>query len=148
MRRNFAQILKEAKVDIKKEYDRLYKLFYCKELNRGIEKYNSIYALFGAFFEHFPLRGTCISIKDFDEQYGFAFVKDPVDFNIDLLVSFMEYIYNLTLAYQGGSQCTTIGIKNFNLTFLLEQVDRVCTSIGYTQISCEGIIVFIRKSPI
>lgn len=27
-RRNFAQILKEAKIDIRREYDRLYGLFY------------------------------------------------------------------------------------------------------------------------
>lgn len=32
MRRNFASILKEAKVNIQDEYDRLFAFFYCKAI--------------------------------------------------------------------------------------------------------------------
>ena len=32
MRRNFAEVLKSGKIDIKKEYSKLYELFYGKDL--------------------------------------------------------------------------------------------------------------------
>ena len=53
MRKNFAQILSEAKVDIKKEYYKLYQLFYCEELNSQTERYESVYNLLEHYFTNF-----------------------------------------------------------------------------------------------
>lgn len=148
MRKNFAQILSEAKVDIKKEYYKLYQLFYCEELNSQTERYESVYNLLEHYFTNFYFRGTCLSLQEFDELNGFSFEKEPQDFSIEILVSLMEYIYNLSIAYQSMQFNMQWGyMNNFNLSFLLDQVRRVCESISYMETKDSGFAVFVEKSP-
>lgn len=148
MRKNFAQILKDAKIDIKKEYEKLYQLFFCEELKSQTEKYGSVYNLLEHYFTNFYFRGTCLSLQEFDELNGFSFEKEPPDFNIEILVTLMEYIYNLSSAYQGMQFNMQWGyVNSFNLLFLLDQVRRVCESIGYMETQDNGFTVFVEKSP-
>ena len=46
-------------------------------------------------FLNMPFRGTCLSLADFNESYGFDFKSKPKNFDIDYLVVFCEYTYNL-----------------------------------------------------
>ena len=44
-----------------------------------------------------PFRGTCLSLKDFNESYGFNFEPNPKQFDINYLIIFCEYTYNLII---------------------------------------------------
>ena len=93
MRRNFAEVLKSGKIDIKKEYSKLYELFYGKDSRDD----RSLAELISMNFNTIHFRGTCLDLDDFNQQYGFNFVEQPKDFNIDYLVSFCEYVYNFVV---------------------------------------------------
>lgn len=95
VRRNFAQVLRAGKVDPQKEYSKLYSLFYNKDSRDG----KSLADLISMNFKGFDFRGTCLTLDEFDEEHGFNFAEQPQDFDIDYLVSFCEYIYNLLLLY-------------------------------------------------
>ena len=77
MRRNFATILKEAKVNIQDEYARLYSIFYDKYLFENGNNF-SFYDLIEASFSGFWFRGTCVSLADFNETHEFSF--ELIDF--------------------------------------------------------------------
>ena len=64
-RRNFAQVLKGAKVDIKREYERLYSMF-----NYSNDRSYSFRQVCCENFHCFPFKGTCISLDDFANYYG------------------------------------------------------------------------------
>lgn len=100
MRRNFAQVLKAGKINLKKEYSKLYSLFYGKDDRDGW----SLSDMISMNFECFYFRGTCLDLDEFDKVYGFHFVEQPQDFDIDYLVSFCEYIYNFTCAFSAQAQ--------------------------------------------
>ena len=89
MRKNFAQVLKDGKVYIEKEYTRLYNLLYgiYDDNLKGI----SLYDLFSRYFPSMWFRGTALTLEEFDEERGFFFEAQPQDFNIDFLVTFCEY---------------------------------------------------------
>ena len=42
-------------------------------------------------FHKIPFKGTCISLDDFDETYGFRFEENPRNFDLNYLVIFCEY---------------------------------------------------------
>ena len=87
----FSQVLKNAHVDIRKEYDRLYQMFYILKNQKGI----TLRMCCAIFFMQRPFRGTCISLDDFDNTYGYYFEKSPENFDIKYLISFCQYSYNL-----------------------------------------------------
>lgn len=146
MRRNFAQVLREAKIDIKFEYSTLYSLFFENEINLGYGQYVSIRDVIDDSFLNIWFRGTCISLDDFDKKYGYNFVPQPQNFDIEYLISFCEYLYNLSLAYQGAKDNIYEAIKMVNL--LVVQIQKVIEDIGYMQAEEDGFIIFVEKSPV
>ncbi len=142
MRRSFATILKEAKVNIQDEYDRLYAIFCDKYLYDNGNNF-SFYDLIEASFSGFWFRGTCVSLEDFNETYGFNFEKEPQNFNIDYLVSFCEYVYNLTMGYMN---CQNAYGSFFNTQKIVEQIFRLIEKIGYMQSSEDGLTIFVEKN--
>ena len=142
MRRNFATILKEAKVNIQDEYGRLYAIFYDKYLYDNGNNF-SFYDLIEASFSGFWFRGTCVSLEDFNETYEFNFEKEPQNFNIDYLVSFCEYVYNLTMGYMN---CHNAYGSFFNTQKIVEQIFRLIEKIGYMQSSEDGLTIFVEKN--
>ena len=137
MRRNFADVLRNAKIDLKREYSKLYDLFYGKD-DRD-EK--SLADLISLNFESIYFRGTCLDLEDFDEQNGFNFVEQPQDFNIDYLVSFCEYVYNLIVAFEDR-----FFFSQINKTFYIQQIYKVVEAIGYMQSSEDGLTIFVEKN--
>lgn len=136
MRRNFAQVLKEGKVDLKKEYSKLYDLFYGKDPRDG----KSLADLISLNFEGFYFRGTCLDLGEFDEVHGFRFEEQPKIFDIDYLVSFCEYIYNFVLHFEDH-----YFFGQINKSFYLQQINKVIETIGYIQCSEDGFTIFVPK---
>ena len=137
MRRNFAQVLREGKVDIHREYSKLYSLFYGKD-NRD-EK--SIADIISSNFQLIPFRGTCIDLEDFDETHGLNFVEQPRDFNVDYLIDFCEYIYNFVLCLEPH-----YFFHSFSQSDFLDQILRVIEAVGYMSVCEDGCTIFVPKN--
>ena len=123
MRRNFAQVLKEGKVDLKKEYSKLYDLFYGKDPRDG----KSLADLISLNFEGFYFRGTCLDLGEFDEVHGFRFEEQPKIFDIDYLVSFCEYIYNFVCSEDGF----TIFVPKDNAAIAVSESELIPEALSY-----------------
>lgn len=136
MRRNFAQVLKAGTVDPKKEYSKLYQLFYEKDDRDG----KSLADLISMNFDSFYFRGTCLDLAEFDKKHGFHFVKQPQNFDVDYLVSFCEYIYNFVLRFEDQ-----FFFMEINKNFYLQQINKVIEAIGYMQSSEDGFAIFVPK---
>ncbi len=133
-RKNFAQILKEAKIDIRREYDRLYSLFY---LNKSYQINNSVVSLreyCAYYFYSLPFCGTCLTLDDFDAFYGFSFEKNPKDFDLNYLLLFCEYTYNVAFYINPMGWSQTNAFIMFGAPspqqFVL-QIMKVVEAIGY-----------------
>lgn len=136
MRRNFAQVLKEGKIDLKNEYSKFYKIFYGKDSRDD----KSIADMVSENFIYYHFRGTCLDLKEFDEIYGFNFVKEPRDFNEDYLISFMEYIYNFIVGLDNRFLFYDKGID-----FYVQQIIRVVDRIGYVSVAEQGLAIFVPR---
>lgn len=146
MRKNFAEVLRSGAVEPEAEYDRLHALFY----EPGI-KYNkrllSIRDFVDEYFKNFRFRGTCILLKEFDCQYGFVFEEHPQDFDVELLVSLAEYIYNMVQELQRVVyEMFSVNVLDINYGFVFEQIMRVIELIGYMSAEEDGYIIFVEKS--
>lgn len=141
----FSQVLKNASIDLRREYDRLYGLFYLQKFQDAVGTGYSLREWCASSFQRFPFRGTCISLDDFDDFYGYSFEKNPSDFELDYLVSFCEYSYNLAMYSQdaifGG------GIVGFGspMQYYFQQVLRVIETIGYMPNNQNGTTDFVPK---
>ena len=116
MRRNFVEVLRSGKVSLKKEYSKLYDLFYGK--NEQYEKSLADFVSENFFAYHF--RGTCLSLDEFDETYGFHFVEQPQNFDIDYLVSFCEYVYNKSTKLL--KLLPILNVMKMDLLFLFQRI--------------------------
>ncbi len=141
-RKTFAQVLKDANVDIEREYDRLYHMFYKFKIQDSSSSAITLYEICEMGFISFPYRGTCLSLDDFNDFYGFHFEQKPSNFDVDYLVNFCEYSYNLAIFQQGN------GIMPFlsPATQYIQQILKVIESIGYMHLSEDGISTFVPKS--
>lgn len=152
MRRNFAQILQNANIDIKLEYQKLYGLLYDRSIQISTTNRISVYDELSERFISFPFRGTCLSIEEFNDQHEIQFEREPDDFTIDNLICLCEYMYNLLMAYQMaqgslGYGLSPIAATPINIQFLLMQINQVVEQIGYMHASENGVTIFVEKSP-
>ena len=93
MRRNFAQILQEAKIDPKREYQKLYGMLFERNIPVSNSNRISAYDELSECFLNFSFRGTCLSLDEFNDLHNFNFEKDPADFKIDDLISLCCLLY-------------------------------------------------------
>lgn len=140
MRKTFEQILKSAKVNYIDEYKKLYKFLFEKTIEWDRFEFKSCYELFEVDFPSFYMRGTCLTLQEFDAKYGFSF-PDPAKnhVQIDDLVLLMEYLYNLLLAYQCANHGSLLS------EFWLNQIIRVGDAIGYELISKDDCYIFVKN---
>ena len=136
MRRNFAQVLKSGKIDLKNEYTKLYRLFYAKDNRDHI----SLSDLISANFEKFHFAGTCLDLDEFDEMYGFHFDMHPQDFDIDYLVLFCEYVYNFVANFDGR-----FFRDQFNQHFYMQHIGKIIEGIGYMHATENGLTIFVPR---
>lgn len=144
-RRNFAQILEAANIDIKREYDRLYSSFYLQKIQDIYGNYYSLKEHCAANFMNVPFRGTCLSLDDFDDFYDIHFEKVPSNFDLNYLVLFCEYTYNLVLSLNCNMSLMYAGINAPQQVYLL-QVMKVIELIGYMMTQRESITIMVPKS--
>lgn len=134
-RRNFAQVLESVGIDFRKEYSRLYSLFYDNDPPFGSP---ADHIKQGSFNYHFA--GTCISFDDFNETYGFKFDRSPRNFDLDYLINFCEYCYNFCVSDDKI-------FNNLSYYKIKSQIDRVLEKINYKTVkNGAGIWIIIEKS--
>jgi len=136
MRRNFAQVLKAGKIDLKKEYTKFYHLFYRKD----DRDHKSIAEIISENFIDFHFRGTCLTLEEFDEMHNYRFEEQPQDFNEEYLVCFMEYIYNLIIHVE-----SRFFFYHYDRSFYLNQIQRVVEMIGYDMACQDGFTILVPK---
>ena len=147
MRRNFAQILKSGKVDYKKEYKKLYELLFITKVKnvRGIS--STLHEIFAQSFIWFYFRGICLSLKEFDEKYGFIFPgPESEDLKMDDLILLMEYFYNMLQGYNfayAPNDDTRISTDA-----LMSHIIQVCESIGYKKESEDDFTIFVEENTV
>lgn len=144
-RRNFAQILKEANVDIRREYDRLYNAFYVQKI-ADANGYGLVLREYSAAnFMNMPFRGTCMSLDDFDDFYKIHYEKVPSGFDINYLVSFCEYTYNLAMYTPSMGIFGYMGMQTASQMYM-QQVMKVVDAIGYMATQDGNVTIFVPKS--
>lgn len=136
MRRTFAEVLKEGKIDIKNEYSKFYLLFYGKDKRDG----QSIADHVGHNILNYFFRGTCLTLDEFNDVNNFRFEKEPQDFDEDYLISFMEYMYNF-IVHLNDENFFSTNAKGF----YIEQILRVAEKMGYMTVSEKGLVIFVPK---
>lgn len=143
LRKNLVQILKDAKVDVQREYERLFELFYGKTGR----PYASLKDFCNHHFLKWKFRGTALSTDDFEESYyGGRFELYSCGGNLDVLVTFCEYTCNLVLFTSEKCGASSSEVLN-RFTAYLNQVLRVIDLIEYQTASPEKeVLVFVPKS--
>lgn len=145
-RRNFLQVLSEKGTDFKKEYDRLYTLFYLQRIpapnggNLALKDYVEFN------FLQFPFRKTCLTLEDFDSTYKFYFERVPHGFDLNYLLSFCEYTYNFVIWMSLESQLTVYSNRQQSQMYI-QQVRNVIDEVGYMPLAQGYITIFIPKEP-
>lgn len=139
MRRNFAQVMREGKIDLENEYSKLYSLFYGKNSKDG----KSVEDVISLNFLDFHFRGTCLSLDEFNQTHSICFVEQPQNFNIDYLVNFCEYIYNFITPLRDG--CF---FRNFNKYAYIQHILTVIGVIGYMPSNEDGFTIFVPKDSV
>lgn len=145
-RRNFAQILEEAQIDIRREYDRLYSSFFLQKIYDGMGNNLSLYEYCQMNFIYIPFRGTCLNLDDFDDVHNIHFEKVPSNFDLNYLILFCEYTYNF-LIYLNPMNSFGNFVGNSPHQIYLQQISKVIEKIGYMYSTNEkGITIFVPKS--
>ena len=143
-RRNFLQILQDAKIDIKREYQRLFDLFYIQSAPDYNGRYQTLRQVCENNFLIVPFRGTCLSLNDFDDFYKYNFGREPWGFNLDYLLSFCEYSYNF-IKWMSPQNPLCISGSASQQQFYLQQVKTVIEEIGYMETIEQNITLFVPK---
>ncbi len=144
MRRTFAEVLREGKVDIRNEYEKLYDIMYGRNFENGS---TSLHDIIADSFASFYFRGTCLSIDEFDKKYGFDFEENPNGAEVEYLVSFCEYFQNMLVGLQCNPENIFLGFSSVNTAFLMEQIRKIIDAIGYMSASDDGFTIYVEKSP-
>lgn len=147
-RMSFSQVLKNASVDIRREYTRLYALFYVQKIRSHNMNEYTLRDLCAANFINVSFRGTCISLNDFDYSHKYIFEEKPSKFDIDYLIRFCEYSYNLLLSCQSPELSISFFDMQEPMHFYIQQVDRVIEAIGYIHNWHDGITDFVPKDQV
>lgn len=146
-RRNLAQILDDAEIIIEREYERLYCSFYRQKIFDGFGNNMSLYEYCQMNFINIPFRGTCLLLDDFEDFYNIHFERSPSDFDLNYLIRFCEYTYNLLIYL---NPMNPMGNSSFNAPYqiYLQQIYKVTEETGYMYSqNKKGITIFVPKSP-
>lgn len=146
-RRNLAQILEDAEISIEREYERLYSSFYRQRTFDGFGNNLSLYEYCQMNFISIPFRGTCLTLDDFEDFYNIHFDRNPSDFDLNYLIRFCEYTYNMLIYL---NPMNPMGNLSFNAPYqiYLQQIYKVVEETGYMYSqNKKGITIFVPKSP-
>ena len=141
----FSQVLESASIDIRREYERLYGLF-CLQKHEDITHGKiTLRDVCSRNFLNLPFRGTCVSLDDFDEVYEQRFEPNPPHFDINYLINFCEYSYNLAVYNQGLGNGQVYLYDTKAMLIYVQQVLKVAETLGYMPNCKDGITDFVPK---
>ena len=146
MRHTISDIVSNTDIDLKNEYKKLYDLLYGKRKAFDDEEDLSLHDIFAETFSHFYFRETCLTLEEFDKNYGFKFKKNPENLSIDDLISLMEYFYNMIIGYQSASFRNYSGYPLINTEFLINHIMILMHKIGYKSMQQNYFTVFVPAS--
>ena len=145
-RRNFLQILNEQGINLRREYDRLYDLFYNQKVPSNLGNNYTLKDYVEINFLSVPFRKTCLSLDDFNSTYRFHFFQNPYGFDLNYLLSFCEYTYNFVIWMSQESELFKYGNRQSG-QFYIYQIRSVIESIDYMQLTQGYITIFTPKKP-
>ena len=149
-RRNFYEILNETPLNLKAEYERIYKLFY-----EGTETYCAVEDLVQYAFERLPeyLVGRTISLEDFNKTYKInfpdtIFTEPEVPFSTtDELFVFCEYIWNFCAGIIEHA-INTLNEEEYNSILHLQKMIAACMDdVDHMLLKRENVFIFVPKDP-
>ena len=142
-RRNFYDIIRNAPINVKAEYDRIYELYAEEAYGCCIEEWVN------ERFIEFPksFRKRTVSLEDFNNTYGFRFDKygSGREKSVDVLLTFCEYVINLC-----NQLCEAEGIfyeEDESLEILYEAIHDCVDELGLMEVKKEDIIIYVEKNP-
>ena len=143
----FSQVLKNAEIDLLQEYNRLYGLFYIQRIMNSTGLNTTLREYCNMSFGSVPYRKTCLSLDDFDDSFNYHFERVPSNFDIDYLVTFCEYSFNLAFSLYNQSNGIVSPMMNIiqAMQMYLQQVLKVIDSIGYMPNQNDGVTDFVPK---
>lgn len=135
-----------------REYDRLYNLFN-EDNTIDIFKWCSIREYISECFRDISIRGTCLTLNEYDDEHGYNFnyYIPPNTDALEHLISFCKYSYNLVFAAIKAERLSIpsrlIASMKKPMDFYIDQVLSVIEKIGYMPVEADGITDFVPKSP-
>ena len=145
---HFSNVIKRETIDLWKEYKRLYYLFY-EEKGLGDQR-TTLFDFVTSNFSYLPFVDTCIDFEDFNRTYGYNYDVFPESVDVEKLVSFCEYLYNLVIYAKTALNVAIYSVNyyptglNFIHRFLL-QVCKVMDKFGYIPTLRDEITIFVEK---
>ena len=147
------EVLNNNSKALKREYNRLFNLFN-EDQPIDVLKWCTIREYVSECFRDISIRGTCLTLNDYDDEHGYNFTEYiPPNIDVlDYLISFCKYSYNLVSAVIKAknlsvhSRLTECMKKPLNL--YIEQVMAVIEKIGYMPIETDEKTEFVPKSPV
>lgn len=142
-RRNFYEILNETPFNAKAEYKRIYTLF-----NDGTDSQVAVVEVIEEVFELFPscLRGRTISLSDFNETYGFNFSSFVLSIELDELILFCEYVWNLCYATLNYAYDAIDRDAYDSLQYLLKTIAACMDDAFHAPVQLENTTIFVPKN--
>ncbi len=145
MRKSFADILNNAQLNIETEYYRLKKLFYETEsiyYSNGTTVVSTLYKCINYRFTKVSFRNNALTLEDFDCINGFSFTEYHENIDIDLFLTFCEYLINIITDIKDSLPGA------FFPTYKLIQ-EQICTAIEkmeFMEIKQGNLISYVPKN--
>lgn len=140
-RKTFADVIKEAKIDINYEYVKLYSMFYGDDFEY---RFDYLYEACSDYFLNYSFRGTCTTLYEFEKINDLNFTLNEEQFSQDYFIRFCEYTYNLAVEIKRIEK-RYVALRN---TYI-KQIDLIIDMIGYEKRKDTetNVIIFVTKLP-
>lgn len=145
MRKSFADILNSAQFNIETEYYRLKELFYKESIVYrcyGQPKLSTLFNIINERFTNVSFRNNALTLDDFDHVNGFNFKEYKETIDIDLFLTFCEYLINIITDIKDSlpeaffSTCELIQ----------EQIVTAVERMEFMEIRQRDLIVYVPKN--
>ena len=142
-RRNFYEIIKDARINISKEYNRINEIFESGEYGGPVrDMAEEAFLMFPKSF-----RARAISLSDFEDSYGFGKKMFAAEISVEDLLLRCEYIVNLCIQLKKSLNMYLSAEDEEDINFLTETIDECLDELGFMKKSIEGIMIYIEKNP-
>lgn len=142
MRRDFADVLASSGFDCAQEYRNLYSFMWDTHVDAGFS-FESVWDVVNGVFSPELFGDTSVSLRDFDERYGFDFPDPEMEIDLDLLVMLCEYVTNLLERSISTGKLPVPWVYEFNAELAL--IGRVMDRAGYRGTNKNGLTVFVPR---